>query len=323
MLAWTHGYLSKVRGPLPSESPVPISQSLLSGLLTPFSQNRIVRERIQTAWIMEDDADWDVMIKSQMTEFARGSRHIQGFSTAKPMRSPYGDGWDILFTGHCGVWNRHTTDQEYWVSRDDPTVVPPEGIYYQRRPNLSPPALGGNHTRIVFSARWASCLASYAVSLQGATRVLYDQAVLPNAQGIDSGLGNICRRTEYNANACLAVYPSITGTHRVSGDISRDSDRKNLRPGTMRKIPLSKNLVYPIRLNLGNFLMGGTVAKAQFPNTSLLGEIDTATFELPRGKPVRVRADEYLFPSKSVAATTVDGPSLTHSEATAAAVVKD
>lgn len=37
----------------------------------------MVEEGIQTALIMEDDADWDVLLKSQMVEFARGVRYLQ------------------------------------------------------------------------------------------------------------------------------------------------------------------------------------------------------------------------------------------------------
>ncbi len=84
--------------------------------------SRIVRERIQTAMIWEDDVDWDVMVKTQMTEFARGTRHLQ--DAVAPMESPYGDGWDILTVGHCGLANDVSEDQRYWVIENDPTAIP-------------------------------------------------------------------------------------------------------------------------------------------------------------------------------------------------------
>ncbi|KAF5854720.1 hypothetical protein ETB97_000469, partial [Aspergillus alliaceus] len=49
----------------------------------------IVSHQIATALIFEDDADWDVSLKSQLVEFARGARALQNTTTV-PV-SPYGD----------------------------------------------------------------------------------------------------------------------------------------------------------------------------------------------------------------------------------------
>jgi hypothetical protein len=37
----------------------------------------MVLEHIQFALVIEDDADWDVLLKAQMTEFARGTRFLR------------------------------------------------------------------------------------------------------------------------------------------------------------------------------------------------------------------------------------------------------
>ncbi|KAF2838870.1 glycosyltransferase family 25 protein [Patellaria atrata CBS 101060] len=253
---------------------------------------KMVREKISTAMIMEDDVDWDVMIKAQMTEFARGTRYLQ--KSVSPTHSPYGDGWDILSTGHCGIWNKVREDQDYWVSENDPTVVVPIQREWWRKPNLTPPALAGDRSRVVMSPYQLSCLASYAVSLRGAARIIYDQAILPNAQGIDSGLGAICKRHEYGFNSCLAAYPMITGVHRPAGDMTRESDRKTLRTGRVREKAQSDNLMFPVRMNLGSLLLGDTVVKAQWPDHAMVQELDTRTYELPRGRGVFVRGDEYI-----------------------------
>lgn len=252
----------------------------------------MVRERIHSAMIMEDDVDWDVMIKAQMTEFARGTRHLQ--KTTGQAHSPYGDGWDILSMGHCGLWNKVGEDQEYWTTKDDPTVVIPSQRQWWRKPNLSPEPLSGNYTRLVFSPYKLACLASYAVSLPGAARILYDQAIQPNAQGIDSGLSAMCKRQEYGFNSCLGAYPMITGVHRPAGDMTKESDRRKIEPGRIRKFAQSDNLVFPVRLNLGSLLRGITVVKAQFPEFALVKEIDTATFQLPRGVPAFIKRTDFL-----------------------------
>ena len=253
---------------------------------------RMVQEKIYSAMIMEDDVDWDVMIKAQMTEVARGARYLQRGS-ASP-NSPYGDNWDLLVTGHCGMWNKVGEDQEYWVIKDDPTVIPPSQRKWWRKPNLTPPALQGNHTRVVLSPYHFSCTGSYAISLSGAARALYDQAVMPNAKEIDMGLGGICKRHEYGFSTCLGTYPMITGIHHQIGNAAKDSDRKDIsakRPD--RKFASSDNLVYPVRLNIGKLLMGETTVKAQTPQLALLPEMDISTLELPRGSPVFVKKDQY------------------------------
>lgn len=253
--------------------------------------DRMVREGIQTAMIMEDDVDWDVMIKSQMIEFAHGTRYLQNVTS--PTLSPYGDDWSIISTGHCGLWNRIGEDQKYWVVDDDPTVVVPDQRKWSRRPNLTPAAISGNRTRLVFNPYQMSCLASYAVSIKGAARILYDQSILPHAKGIDSGLGGMCKGAEYGRNTCIGVYPMITGVHRPAGDASRDSDRKKLSSG-YRKTAISDNLVYPVRLNLDNLLKGSTIVKAQNQEYALLKEVDYTELRLPSGKGFVIAPDEYV-----------------------------
>ena len=50
---------------------------------------RMAQETIQTALIMEEDADWDVMLKVQMLEIALGAPYVQDSMNLK--RSLYGD----------------------------------------------------------------------------------------------------------------------------------------------------------------------------------------------------------------------------------------
>ena len=60
----------------------------------------ILDNNLSSALIVEDDADWDVSLKSQLTQPALGSRHVLNASTTEPV-FPYGDGWDMLWLGHC------------------------------------------------------------------------------------------------------------------------------------------------------------------------------------------------------------------------------
>jgi hypothetical protein len=142
----------------------------------------MVRERIETALIMEDDGDWDVMIKSQMQEIARGTRHLQ--HAEGESNSPYGDDWFLITTGHCGTYIDTERDQEQLVIDNDPTVPRWKQRQLFNGPITSPKEINGPHTRLVFGLRGVVCSSSYAISLKGVTGLLYDQNVLPNAKPV-------------------------------------------------------------------------------------------------------------------------------------------
>jgi hypothetical protein len=126
----------------------------------------MVKEQVPSALILEDDADWDVTIKSQLVEFAKGAQFLQGTeskntreNSESKTNSPYGDDWDLLWLGHCGTRNREWEDQNYYVIHDDPTAIPQSLWGYPRRqPNLTPPALRGNHTRVVYEPTRGLCM---------------------------------------------------------------------------------------------------------------------------------------------------------------------
>lgn len=89
---------------------------------------------------MEDDADWDVMLKSQLAEIARGTHYLQ--DAQEDSVSPYGDYWDILWLGIRRPKNNDGKDQQYYINNQDPTVVSADiRAGKGRYPNLSPNAL--------------------------------------------------------------------------------------------------------------------------------------------------------------------------------------
>jgi len=45
---------------------------------------------------MEDDADWDVSLKSQLHKTAEKTRILGNVALDQKTHSPYGDEWDLL-----------------------------------------------------------------------------------------------------------------------------------------------------------------------------------------------------------------------------------
>ncbi|KAI9739043.1 MAG: hypothetical protein M1834_007255 [Cirrosporium novae-zelandiae] len=99
----------------------------------------IIKQNLTTALILEDDADWDIRLRTQLHSFALAAHaltqplassnpHNPTYAdptfptppdssttipnpltinslpqTHAPTRSPYGDNWDLLWLGHCGA----------------------------------------------------------------------------------------------------------------------------------------------------------------------------------------------------------------------------
>jgi hypothetical protein len=55
----------------------------------------IVEERLMTALVLEDDADWDIEIKKRLSLVAPHIRAITN-STSRGQLQPYGSTWDLL-----------------------------------------------------------------------------------------------------------------------------------------------------------------------------------------------------------------------------------
>ncbi|KAK4221853.1 hypothetical protein QBC38DRAFT_491230, partial [Podospora fimiseda] len=171
---------------------------------------RIVQHNITTALILEDDADWDIRLKAQLQIFAQAAKAftqripgqakqsfaqrlqadgLKGYArdidklpyVVPPKISPYGDDWDILWLGHCGTEiptesnsASYNTSNLKVIIPDDDTVPPPK--YLKAHPfalqdelaEMYPP-----NTRVVHIARSNTCTQAYAVSQQGARRLLY------------------------------------------------------------------------------------------------------------------------------------------------------
>jgi GR25 family glycosyltransferase involved in LPS biosynthesis len=262
----------------------------------------MVQNRVQTALILEDDADWDVLLRHQMTDFAYGTRALQ--NATLPLRSPYGDNWDLLALGHIGVNNKVNKQQRYWVTPNDPTVIAESRRTWSRKPDVSTPKLAGDHTRIVLEVSKFTGAAAYALSLRGAATLLYDQSMLPNAQAIDVAMLALCRHDPYDTPFCLGAYPMIFGRYRAIGPVSKDSDRRTMsndvEPGTggfqsgqERKKPESEFTVFSTSLNIWRLMKGERVIPACVPDADLQKEVDLDHIAFPRGEVVEVEPEEY------------------------------
>lgn len=229
----------------------------------------IVSEGLSSALILEQDADWDVRIAAQLTDLSRAVRALslpaarlgraaaagsQAHApdipfTSLPLRgtpaavgSPYGDDWDVLILGHCGV--RRPAGAAI-VLADDATVPHPSRLRTLVKGQtwwLGDLRRFLPHTRMYHAGAEAICTTAYAVSGGGARKLLGALAVegaMPFAP-FDLMVREFCHGTARSPRSvywdpadegehgwrprCWATQPTLFGSWRGAGGGEADSD---------------------------------------------------------------------------------------------------
>jgi hypothetical protein len=268
---------------------------------------RVVRRNLTTALILEDDADWDIRIKDQLYDFAQSSRAlIQPLasdnlayadstysvpssgappsgdidiefhdlpSTLPPKESPYGDEWEILWLGHCGMNfpKQGDDDAVNWIPKgrvvrsNDLTVPEMQHIYSVSQ--VKDLEQYPNNTRVVSHAKEGICSLGYAVTQASARRLLYHLGVAEITGPFDIMLRQFCDGAAGKGHHnCLAVRPGLFQHHRPAGLKAYNSDISD-HGQEIRKKARSDNLRWPVRTNFDALLAGRDDYVDQFPDT--------------------------------------------------------
>ncbi|PYH45107.1 glycosyltransferase family 25 protein [Aspergillus saccharolyticus JOP 1030-1] len=245
------------------------------------AMQQIVQGRLGSAIVMEDDVDWDVTIKTQLQGYALAVRALQG-SEGISTGSPYGDDWDILWLGHCGL--SYSAERPFFLSQPDPTVLPPHHFLpYWRDP---PPIDRPDHTRLVCSVADAVCSMVYAVSYHGAQKILAALSVNPGhlAEQIDIGaqfdvsLGRLCG---HGYLRCFGAYPSLTGGFQPAGPLSKTSDIHDQNQDV--HAAYSYGVMYSTMLNIHRLLSKEKTVHATWEDVGVPLDVDPANFTVLGG----------------------------------------
>ncbi|OAA53268.1 Glycosyl transferase, family 25 [Cordyceps fumosorosea ARSEF 2679] len=222
----------------------------------------IVRRNITSALVLEDDSDWDVRIRSLLIDTALATRALtqplQGtgrgtparyadptypepsgsveareFSidalpaTAEPRVSPYGDEWEMLWLGHCGVsWPVLASDDLPFgrVFRYNDTSVPGSGLYSLSNPYLLKDEYP-KHTRAFHHVEDGVCSLGYAVTQKGARGLLRELALRGVSDPLDFQLRHYCKGMKgRRKHKCIAAQPPLFSHHRGVGLVSAGSN---------------------------------------------------------------------------------------------------
>lgn len=160
-----------------------------------------------TTLILEDDADWDVDIRTQIVKVAEAVRNLTQSTVLEDSEDPdkkypYGMNWDVLWLGHCG-----SSILEKQVNFHDPTI-PPEAESFN-------PLVKSNvgKLRYVHETVDPLCLYAYAVTQESAKKILRKHTH-GNTEGIDIWFLNMCREGKLR---CVAVSPELFHEHEAAG----------------------------------------------------------------------------------------------------------
>jgi hypothetical protein len=255
----------------------------LFNLIAVYGKTSVLLNSYSTALILEDDADWDVNIKSQLREFARGLHSLKGNS--KPSKqAPYGTDWDLLWIGGCAS-GPDTNETQYYAIPEDPTVPS-----VQHRGTWSGPLdswkeiFPEDSTRFVYRAREGCCTYGYAVTKRGARKILTALAIDHIEAPVDNAMSELCGGLgDRQRIECFAPFPNLIGTYRQAGPAYKDSDINNGDQTIHEEI--SHNMVYSTRCNIHRLISDEETVFSQWGNDSSWspGEIRPKKFVYPRG----------------------------------------
>ncbi|KAE8342849.1 hypothetical protein BDV24DRAFT_173551 [Aspergillus arachidicola] len=252
----------------------------------------IVENGYTTALILEDDADWDVSLRQQLAEFARGVRTLTN-NQHESKKAPYGTNWDILWVGGCAS-GAHQNETDFYVIPNDPTV-PNTTI---RGPWESPagpsikwrqehPEWPVDSTRYIYRANMGCCTFGYAVTLEGARRILAELSINYLNLPVDNAMSDLCAGSNRPQLRCYAPFPNLIGTFRSEGYVSRDSDIDQWEDRKFEWHPaLAYNMVYSTRLNIHRLVAGEETVYSQWresPDPWSKAEVKLGELEYPRG----------------------------------------
>lgn len=193
-------------------------------------------------------------------------------STMPPRNSPYGDNWDMLWLGHCGMRFPSPTrpasekvPKGRVVYKLDPTVPEKHYLHTLTADDLS--SEYPSYTRAFHHVSEGICSLGYAVSQAGARRLLHSITAMEVSAPYDIVMRRFCEGTHgRKRHNCLTVQPSLFRNHRPAGSAQAESDISD--HGTeYREKAVTDNIRWSVRLNMEALLEGSMEFSDQYPDT--------------------------------------------------------
>ncbi|KAI1277497.1 hypothetical protein F5Y07DRAFT_363145 [Xylaria sp. FL0933] len=263
----------------------------------------VVRRNLTSALILEDDADWDVRLRDQLQNFALSSHALTqplantdrstyaditypnpsdtspssipdlDFdnlpATVLPRSSPYGDEWDVLWLGHCGMhfpFKDGKLIPKGRVVQTDQTVPQQQHLWtvsdFNDLKDQYP-----NHTRVTHHTQEGICSLAYAINQRSARKLLYEVGLKRVNTAFDIMLRWFCEgagNPNRGYHNCLTTQPSLFQIHLPAGPKKSNSDIADHGQGDQEK--KTEIIRWSVRMNTEALLDGRTDFVDQYPD---------------------------------------------------------
>ncbi|KAI0436168.1 hypothetical protein F4803DRAFT_567089 [Xylaria telfairii] len=252
-----------------------------------------VRRNLTSALILEDDVDWDVRLRDQLHDFALSSHGLTqplagtgrptyadstypnpadtspssppdlAFNnlpvTMAPRDSPYGDEWDVLWLGHCGMhfpFSNSRSIPKGRVVQSDQTVPQQHRLWTVSDSNDLKEQYP-NHTRVTHHVQEGICSLGYAVNRRSAQKLIHEVGLKRVNTAFDIMLRWFCEGTgdpNRGYHNCLTTQPSLFQIHLVAGPKKHNSDIADHGAGDQEE--KTEVLRWSVKMNTESLLDG-------------------------------------------------------------------
>ncbi|KXJ88878.1 hypothetical protein Micbo1qcDRAFT_166316 [Microdochium bolleyi] len=166
----------------------------------------VVASDWRTAFILEDDVDFDIALKEQMQLVSRNVRDFS--STPDHDTSPYGSGshdhpWDVLWPGHCGSLITNETLTDAHTFSDDTRIDTAAYAGWSKR-FLRDAVDDG--LRAIHDSHMSVCTFGYGVTAHGARKIIRLASTDNGAKAFDVAMSDYCKDGRLR---CLVVNPQV------------------------------------------------------------------------------------------------------------------
>jgi hypothetical protein len=175
----------------------------------------VILSGFSTAFIIEDDVDWDVRIKDQIKLVSDNVRKFLKISDTD--LNPYGTDWDVLWIGHCG---EITDDSKEYVQYHDESRVTTENYSgWSKKYWMDHIPEGERRVQMTVNT---VCTFGYGVTAEGARKIL-EKMSSGKDEAYDVGLQHKCKSGELR---CVVVLPQVLNHYEASEKLGYKSDIK-------------------------------------------------------------------------------------------------
>ncbi|KAK9321114.1 hypothetical protein V1517DRAFT_183005 [Lipomyces orientalis] len=189
----------------------------------------LLESDLETLLIFEDDVDWNPNLKQtfetlslQMQDSKVRLTHPSDYERKI---APYGLDWDVLYVGSCKDGGNPDFNGvvQVWDDPDVPRAEQTSKSTLEALHNFGLSDADIGKKRVLAPAYWTLCTTAYAVTRQGAKRLLLTMSYLGLRAAVDNDMSRIFREGKLRG---YTLSPPAFSQFRVGG--AKDSDRVDI-----------------------------------------------------------------------------------------------